>query len=85
MEDPIFKYETIRHSREQSLSFARKNPNESSTTSVEYSDNLFVEQTITLINVLLKLNRNSEAIEIHKRATGYFKSKKLENIVIPNS
>jgi hypothetical protein len=83
MEDPIFKYETLRHSREQSLSYARKNPNRDSSISVEYNDNLFIDKTITLINALLKLDKKSEAIEIHQRATRYFKNKKLESIVIP--
>ena len=83
MEDPIFKYETLRHSREQSLSYARKNPNRDSSISVEYNDNLFIDKTITLINALLKLDKKSEAIEIHQRATRYFQNKKLESIVIP--
>jgi len=82
MEDPIFKYETLRHSREYSLSYARKNAKESSSISVEYNDNLFVDETSKLINALLILNKKPEAIEIHRRAMHYFKSKKLESIII---
>ena len=82
MDDPIFKYETLRHSREQSLSYARKKPKENSSASLEYNDNRFVDETIKLLNALLILNKTSEAIEIHQRATFYFKSKKLENVVI---
>ena len=83
MDDPIFKYETLRHSREQSLSYARKNPNRDSSVSLEYSDNRFIDETIKLINVLLILNKKPEAIEIHQRDTRYFQNKKLESIVIP--
>ncbi len=85
MEDPIFKYETLRHSREQSLSYARKHPNKNTPLALEYHDTRFVNETIKLINVLIVLNKASEAREIHQRATSYFKSKKLENLVIPKS
>ncbi len=85
MDDPIFKYETLRYSREQSLSHARKNKNENSSVSLEYSDNRFVDETIKLINALLILNKKPEAIEIHQRAMAYFKNKKFENVIIPTA
>jgi hypothetical protein len=82
MEDPIFKYENLRHSREQSLSYDRKNPDYSSQVTRDYNDNRFVEETIKLINALLILNKKLEAIEIHSRATSYFKSEKLKGALV---
>jgi hypothetical protein len=82
MEDPIFKYESLRYSLEQSLSYDRKNPDSSSKVSRDYNNNRFVEETIKLINALLILDKKLEAIEIHSRATSYFKSEKLKGALV---
>lgn len=77
--DPIIKFEGLRHSRELNLSLAKTNSEMSDAFFLEFADKNYIEGVITLIEVLVAINKRAEAEEVQQRAMSYFTNERIEN------
>jgi tetratricopeptide (TPR) repeat protein len=79
--DPIIKYEGLRHNRELQISFAKTNPKLNNKNFLEFADQNFLDDVIKLIEVLIAIENQEDAIEIQKRALAYFPNNKIKNAI----
>ena len=76
--DPIVKYEKIRHLREMQLSSIKTNPNMSNPHILEHTDTSYIDGVLKLIEVLIAINQQENAIEIQTRALSYFPNESIK-------
>ena len=79
--DPIVKYEGLRNRRERSLGMARENRKMNNSHFLDNTDKNYVEGVTKLIEVLLAIDRQKEAIEVQQRALSYFPSDAIKNSI----
>lgn len=83
MGDPFSKYENLRHSREMKLNLTRTNPRLNNPRFIAHSNRSFTKSVVRLLEVLVAIDRKSEANEIQKRALAYYHSPEIEKAVKP--
>lgn len=78
LKDSIKAFEDARHFREIDLAMSRANPSLRNQRFKDNTDKTFVDKTCLLIEVMLNLNRMSEAEKVQKRALAYFKHPRIK-------
>ncbi|SDU15438.1 hypothetical protein [Halopseudomonas salegens] len=79
--DPILKYEGLRHMRERNLGLARGNPDLNTPRFIAYADESFVNDVLSLIEILVAVGQADEALEVQKRALSYFESDRIMHAI----
>lgn len=75
--DPIVKYEGFRHVREMNVSLAKTNPKLNTPEFLYYTDQSYIDNVVKLIEVLIAIDQQADAIEIQKRALSYFSDERI--------
>lgn len=79
--DPIFRYESIKRSRESLINFAKRNPKAGDFSLEKHANDHFIDKINKLIEILVAINKIDKAKEIQKSALAYFYSDKIRDAI----
>jgi len=77
LDDPIYKYESARFSREGELRRARTAQDKGDKEILVYANNRFIYDVVNLIEVSKAIGMHKAAQEVHRRAMLYFPNDKI--------
>lgn len=72
IDNPVFKYESIRYDRESNLNSAKNYPRLNTPEHYKYIDKSYMTGVLNLLEVLTALGRADEKTQVLERASNYF-------------
>ena len=72
IDNPVFKYESLRYNRESSLNSAKNYPQLNTPEHYNYIDKAYLTGVLNLLEVLTALKREEDKNQVLERASSYF-------------